>query len=159
MAYNKEDESQRPLYMRIKAKVGKILARNFPLNSIRKFGLRLCGFEVGKKVYVGTDLIIASILGDKRCHLKIEDNVAIGPRVTLVLSSDANWSDLNDKIKPIRDKIILKEHCWIGAGVIILPGVEVGERSVVGAGSVVTKNVEQYTVIAGVPAKKIKDIR
>ena len=48
--------------------------------------------------------------------------------------------------------------CWIGAGVIILSGVTIGECSVVGAGAVVTKDVEPYTIVAGVPAKKIKDI-
>ena len=49
--------------------------------------------------------------------------------------------------------------CWIGAGVIILSGVTIGECSVVGAGAVVTKDVEPYTIVAGVPARKIKDIK
>lgn len=48
--------------------------------------------------------------------------------------------------------------CWIGAGAIILNGVTIGEGAVVGAGAVVTKNVEPYTIIAGNPARKIKDV-
>jgi len=158
MAYDIKNNTSISFFKRAKTKLGKVLARNFPLNSVRKFGLRLCGFKVGDKVYIGYDLIVASILGDKRCKLEIENNVAIGPRVTLILSSDANWSDLNKTIKPIRDKIVLKEHCWIGAGVIILPGIIIGKKSVIGAGSVVTKNVNDNTIVAGVPARKIRDI-
>ena len=53
----------------------------------------------------------------------------------------------------------IKDDVWIGAGVIILSGVTIGECSVIGAGAVVTKDVEPYTVVAGVPARKIKDIK
>ena len=56
----------------------------------------------------------------------------------------------------VSDKI--KDDVWIGAGVIILSGVTIGECSVIGAGAVVTKDVEPYTVVAGVPARKIRDI-
>ena len=52
----------------------------------------------------------------------------------------------------------IKDDVWIGAGVIILSGVTVGECSVIGAGAVVTKDVEPYTVVAGVPAKKIRNL-
>lgn len=52
----------------------------------------------------------------------------------------------------------IKDDVWIGAGVIILSGITIGECSVIGAGAVVTKDVEPYTVVAGVPARKIKDI-
>lgn len=53
----------------------------------------------------------------------------------------------------------IKDDVWIGAGAIILSGVTIGECSVIGAGAVVTKDVEPYTVVAGVPARKIKDIK
>lgn len=52
----------------------------------------------------------------------------------------------------------IKDDVWIGAGAIILSGVTIGECSVIGAGAVVTKNVEPYTVVAGVPARTIRDI-
>ncbi|MCH5330753.1 MAG: galactoside O-acetyltransferase, partial [Alistipes sp.] len=54
--------------------------------------------------------------------------------------------------------VLLKRGCWIGAGSTILPGVTVGENAVVGAGSVVTKDVEDNTVVAGNPARLIKRI-
>ena len=57
--------------------------------------------------------------------------------------------------------MILKTECrraWIGAGATILPGVTIGENSVVGAGSVVTRDVESNTIVAGNPARVIKKI-
>ena len=52
----------------------------------------------------------------------------------------------------------IKDHVWIGSGAIILPGVTIGEGAIVAAGAVVTKDVEEKTVVGGIPAKKIKDI-
>ena len=52
--------------------------------------------------------------------------------------------------------MVLKRNCWIGAGATILPGVTVGENAIVGAGAVVTKDVEPNTVVGGIPAKLIK---
>ncbi len=54
--------------------------------------------------------------------------------------------------------VIIEDDCWIGAGAIILNGITIGKGSVVGAGSVVTKDVPPYTIVAGNPARKIKDI-
>jgi len=143
-------------FAKLKIKFGKSLAKNFPLNTIRVWGLKLCGFDIGKKVYIGPDLIIASPVSERSCNLVIGDRVAIGPRVTITLASDANWSNLMDNINYIKSTVVLKNDCWIGAGVIILTNVSIGERSIVGAGSVVTKDVNDNTVVAGVPAKKIR---
>jgi acetyltransferase-like isoleucine patch superfamily enzyme len=107
-------------------------------------------------VYIGEDLIIASMISEKTCNLTIGDRVAIGPRTTLILSSDANWSNLMLTIKPIRGEIILEKDCWIGAGAIILPNITIGESAIVGAGAVVTKDVNASEIVVGVPAKKIK---
>jgi len=119
----------------------------------------MCGFQVGKHVYAGPDMIIASILGDTSCNLEIGDRVAIGPRVTIVLSSDANWSNLNSYIEPIKGRVVIKNDVWIGAGAIILPNITINEMAVIGAGAVVTKDVDPYTVVAGIPAVQIRKIR
>ncbi len=157
--YDNINKNKVPFRKKIKYKFGKLLAQYFPYNSLRVWGLILCEFSVGKKVYVGQDLIVASPISEKSCSLIIGDRVAIGPRVTIVLSSDANWSKLMEKIDGVKSTIILGKDCWIGTGAIILPGVNIGEMSIVGAGAVVTKNVEPYSVVAGVPAKKISTIK
>jgi acetyltransferase-like isoleucine patch superfamily enzyme len=56
-------------------------------------------------------------------------------------------------------KIVIKKNAWIGAGAIILPGVTVGKNAIVAAGAVVNKDVADNTIVAGVPAKKIKKIK
>lgn len=147
-----------PFLMKCVVKIGKLLAKGFPLLRVRIIGLKMCGFEIGKKVYVAQDLIIASTISDKSCYLKIGDRVSIGPRVTIILASDANWSRLMERFQPIRGSVVLNNDCWIGAGAIILPNVTIGECSIIGAGSVVTKNVAPYTIVTGVPAKELRKI-
>jgi len=58
----------------------------------------------------------------------------------------------------IRAKTSIRDHVWIGANTVIMEGVEIGEGSIVGAGSVVTKSVEPYTIVGGVPARVIRKI-
>lgn len=154
----KSNFKQINILKKLKVKFGKLLIQFFPLNTGRIYGLKLCNYSVGKKVYVGQDLIVASIISEKSCHLIIGDRVAIGPRVTILLSSDANWSRLMEIIEYKKSTVVLENDCWLGAGSIILPGVKVGECAIVGAGSVVTKDVPSYTVVAGIPAKIIKKI-
>lgn len=144
---------------KIKVKFGKRIAKSFPYNNVRVWGLKLCGFSIGEKVYLGEDIIVASIISEKSCKLVIKDRVAIGPRVTLLLSSDANWSKLMNQIEYIKSYIVLEDDCWLGAGVIVLPGVRIGKCSIVGSGAVVTKDVPPYTVVAGIPAKVIKNLK
>ena len=66
-------------------------------------------------------------------------------------SEPMRWS--GPEAAPIR----LHRDCWIGAGAIILPGVTVGEGAVVAAGAVVSRNVEPYAIVAGVPARPVKN--
>jgi len=155
---NTENTNKVSLFKKIKFKFGKILAQHFPGNKTRVRGLKLCEFSVGKKVYIGQDLIVASPVSEKSCNLIIGDRVAIGPRVTIVLSSDANWSKLMESLDFIKSTVTLEDDCWIGAGAIILPGVKIGKMAIVGAGAVVTKNVDPFTVVAGIPAKLVKKI-
>ncbi len=59
-------------------------------------------------------------------------------------------------VDPVKAGVIIEDHCWIGDSAIILPGVVVGELSIVAAGSVVTKNVRAFSIVAGNPAKEIR---
>ena len=56
------------------------------------------------------------------------------------------------------EKIIIKKGAWIGAGASILPGVTVGKYAIVGAGAIVTKDVPDYSVVVGTPAKVVKKL-
>ena len=64
-----------------------------------------------------------------------------------------DWSNVNSK------PIVIKDDAWIGMNVIILKGVTIGEGAIVGAGSVVTKDVPAWTVVAGNPAKVVKHLK
>jgi maltose O-acetyltransferase len=143
----------------LKKKLLKTLIRFIPGNSLRIILLRACGYKIGKKVYIGEDLIVSEVLEDFSEKLIIEDRVAIAQRVTFVTASDPNYSLLWNHVKIIRGKIIIKHDAWIGVGVIILPNVTIGEFSIVGAGAVVTKDVPPYTIVAGIPAIPIKKIK
>ena len=157
MAYGKKNRRMN-IVTTVKMKIARMMVSGFPLNAIRILGLKMCGFQVGKNVYVGSGLILTMFNSNSKCELVIGDRVAIAPRVTLVLASDANWSKLNELIQPVEGKIVLENDCWIGTGVIVLPNIVIGEMSVVGAGSVVNKNVSPYTVVAGNPARLLKEL-
>lgn len=89
----------------------------------------------------------------------IEDNVTLSPGCML-LDSGLDVGSLcgNGVKRHIKSFILIKRGAWIGAGAIVLPGITIGEYSVVGAGSVVTKDVEPYTVVAGNPTRVIKRV-
>lgn len=139
-----------------KKKILKLLIRLAPTSQMRVMLLELCGYQVGKKVFVDTDLIIADNIHDK--NLIIGDRVAIGPRVTLVTNSSPNFSRIRPYVKVVNGTIKIEKDAWIGAGVIILPNVTIGEGAVVGAGAVVIKDAPPFTIVGGVPAKVIKKI-
>lgn len=158
MAYGKKLKGSKIL-AGLRTRLARIIATGFPLNPVRIMALKWCGFEVGKNVYVGTGLVITMFNNPSQCKLIVGNRVAIAPRVTLVLASDANWSRLTELIPPVEGKIILGDDCWIGTGAIILPNVTIGKMSVVSAGAVVSQDVPPYSIVAGVPAKIIKKLK
>ncbi len=95
----------------------------------------------------------------------IGNNVSIAHNVTFITESNPNNAKELIGIDIVKErfvkkgKIVVEDDVWIGGGVIILPGVTIGKCSVVGAGAVVLKDIEPYTVYAGVPAKKIRDLK
>lgn len=109
------------------------------------------------KLHIGDGSIIGdkSVLGARRGGIWIGDNVNLGSFVNL-------WTGQHDYNDPYfrsmphkRGPIKIEDRVWIGPNVTILHSVTVGEGAVVAAGSVVTKNVEPYTLVGGIPAKKI----
>ena len=88
--------------------------------------------------------------------ITIEDDVMVGPRVNI--TSENHPVEVSERKTLVPDAVVIKRNAWIGAGATILPEVTVGENSVVAAGAIVTKDVPANTVVAGVPAKTIKQI-
>lgn len=145
-------------FMRIKKKLLKLIAKNLPGCGLRISLLRMCGYVIGDSVYIGEDFIIVDDLGENQFNLSIGDRAAISPRVTFVLHTQPNESRIVPYVNSHKGSITIDSDAWIGTGAVILPNVTVGEGAVVGANSVVTKNVAPYTVVGGVPAHKIKDV-
>ncbi len=89
--------------------------------------------------------------------VKIGKNTSIG-EYTSIRDYNHNYSDKgNIKIQGyVGKEIIIGENCWIGRGCIILPGVKIGDDSIIAANSVVNKNVKPHSIYGGVPAKFIK---
>ena len=116
---------------------------------------RLRGVKIGKHVYIGPDVN----LDDLYPHLiTIEDYVSIGMRTLIFVHSNPTCSIeiKNNYYQREVAPTTIKRGAWITPGCIILAGVTIGENSIVGAGSVVVKDVEPYTIVGGSPAKLIK---
>ena len=131
------------------------LAVKVPLPNISVKIHRIRGTKIGKDVYIGDNVHI-DILHPEL--ITIEDNASIGMR-TMIFAHRSHWSPYLENIYPrTTAPVIIGKGSWIAPGCIILPGVTIGENSVIGSGSIVLKNVEPYTVVAGNPAKFIKKI-
>ena len=137
-------------------KILHLVMRHTPSNTLRVFLLRLSGANVHGTVTISQELFIFD--AGRTDLLTIEDKVGIGPRVTIVIHSDPSPSPLQNLYPRKTLPVHIKEGVWIGAGAIILSGVTIGECSIVAAGAVVVKNVQPYTMVAGVPARTIKNI-
>lgn len=114
------------------------------------------GIRIGSKTWVG----IGAVLSSGQGGLTIGDNVLIGPNAVLV-TGNHDYSDIARSATEqayTGSPIVVSDNVWIGAGATILGGVRIGERAVVAAGAVVTKDVPPYTVVGGVPARAMKTI-
>jgi acetyltransferase-like isoleucine patch superfamily enzyme len=106
---------------------------------------------IGKNVFINHACSFLDMGG-----ITIEDEVLIGPKVNLITENHPLNPD--DRRALVTKPIHIKKRAWIGAGATILPGVTVGENSVIAAGAIVSKDVPDYTVVGGIPAKIIKTI-
>lgn len=91
-------------------------------------------------------------------YIDIGDNVMFAPNVTVITATHPVLPALREKGLQFNVDVKICNNVWIGAGAIIMPGITVGENSVVGAGSVVTKDVPPNTVVVGNPARVLREI-
>ena len=136
----------------------RILAKNMLIPGLRMYLLKLSGIKIGRDSFINMN--VNFIDNYRKQAIKIGNRVAIAPGASLIADSDPNLSKLN-KIESfcIRGQITIEDDAWVGANAIILPNIKIGKCAVIGAGAVVTKDVEDYAIVAGNPAKKIGDVR
>lgn len=119
-------------------------------------------FKVGnaKNITIGKNSRINhGVYIQGRCNVSIGENVVLSARAMIFDSGlDVNLITKTDNLPHIVSFVKIENNAWIGAGSIILPGVTIGHHSVVAAGSIVTKDVEPYSVVGGNPAKFIKKL-
>jgi acetyltransferase-like isoleucine patch superfamily enzyme len=152
-------------------KLSAVLNTSTDVNQVRKLLMEITGSEVdetttvaipfytnfgrfitiGKRVYINHACSFLDMGG-----ITLEDDVLIGPKVNLV--TENHPLDPVDRRALISKPIVVKRNAWIGAAATILPGVTIGENSIVAAGAVVTSDVPPNTIVGGVPAKVIKTI-
>lgn len=114
--------------------------------------------SLGDRVVIRPSSMLFSYPGSL---IEIEDDVLIGSGVHIYVSKhqfESSKLPIIDQGKCEEKAVLVKKGAWIGANAIILPGVTIGVNAVVAAGSVVTKDVPDYSVVAGVPAKLVKPI-
>jgi acetyltransferase-like isoleucine patch superfamily enzyme len=148
---------------------------HIPLYSVRHaylsvvFGIRIGAgtavhmgcFITGRRISIGDHSVV-----NRRCYLDGRGGLTIGANVNISPESYllTFTHDLGDpQFGTIGGEVIIGDHAWLGARAMVMPGVNLGEGCVVGAGAVVTKNIDPYTIVAGVPARKVgercKEIR
>ena len=117
--------------------------------------------SIGESVVIRPGCMLFADLRRGGAEILIEDKVLIGSGVHFYVVNH-NFKDTNklifDQGHSKSKTITVKTGSWIGANAIILPGVTIGKNSVVAAGSIVTKNVPDYKVVAGNPAKIIRSL-
>lgn len=142
----------------------KFLAYFYPDARIRKMCLKEMRVLMGEGTFANFGLMVTVNAEADDYRIIIGDRVSIAPNVTLISESLPNNSPHLASLDYVRnklvkdEKIIIEDDVWIGASVTVLPGVRVGKGAIIGAGSVVTKDVPAYTVVAGVPAKPIRSL-
>ena len=122
--------------------------RNCTLNTIENGQL-----EIGNNVYIGESTLISAY-----SHIRIGNYVVMGQQNIIAdLAHGFDRLDVPIRLQPwIGKPITIEDDVWIASNCVILPGVTVGKGSVIGAGSVVTKDVVPYSVMVGNPARLLK---
>lgn len=137
-------------FKKIFVAITRMIANHCIVPQLRHLLLRLSGLNFGSSTFINMGV---TIIDDYENLIEIGDRVAISPNVTFVASSNPNHSKLSKQVHYVKKmKISVADDAWIGAGAVIMPGICIGKMSIVGSNAVVTKNVADYQVVAGIPA-------
>lgn len=135
-----------------------------PIYWIRKFYLKnVMGIKIGKQSFIHMGCIFYqnvsignnTVIG-RQCHLlghiSIKDNVSITAQTYIFTSSHYKDSPI---FEAYCSPVIIEDYAWVGARATILPGVRIGKGAILGAASTATKDIENYSVYVGAPARKV----
>ena len=131
------------------AEIGEDCYIETPLHT--NFGGRYVHF--GKKIYANFNLTLVD-----DTHIYVGDFCQIGPNVVLATAGHPIDPALREQGLQFNAPIRVGRNCWLGAGVLVMPGVTIGDNTVVGAGSVVTKDLPSHVVAVGNPCRVLREI-
>lgn len=109
--------------------------------------------HLGKGVYANFNLTLVD-----DTHIYVGDYTMIGPNVTIATAGHPILPELREKAYQYNAPVHIGRNCWLGAGVVVLPGVTIGDNTVIGAGSVVTKDIPENVVAVGNPCHVLRPI-
>lgn len=107
----------------------------------------------GKNVYANFGLTMVD-----DTHIYVGDGTMFGPNVVIATAGHPILPSLREKQYQYNIPVHIGKNCWLGAGVLVMPGVTIGDNSVIGAGSVVTKDIPANSVAVGNPCKVLREI-
>jgi galactoside O-acetyltransferase len=107
----------------------------------------------GKGVYANFNLTMVD-----DTHIYVGDYTMFGPNVTVATAGHPINPELRSKAYQYNMPVHIGKNCWLGAGVVVLPGVTIGDNTVIGAGSIVTKDIPSNVVAVGNPCKVLREI-
>lgn len=144
-----EDKKRQEMLKEMFAEIGEDCYIEPPLHS--NWGGKHVHF--GKNVYANFGLTLVD-----DTHIYVGDYTMFAPHVTLATAGHPILPELREKAYQYNAPIHIGRNCWLGTGVIVLPGITIGDNSVIGAGSVVTKDIPANVVAYGNPCKVIREI-
>lgn len=144
-----EGEKREKLLKEMFAEIGEGCYIEPPFHA--NFGGRHCHF--GNFVYANFNLTMVD-----DTHIYVGDNTMFGPNVILASAGHPVYPPLRKKGYQFNLPVKIGKNCWLGAGVVVLPGVSIGDNTVVGAGSVVTKDLPANVVAVGNPCRVLREI-
>ena len=109
--------------------------------------------HLGKNVYANFNLTLVD-----DTHIYIGDCTMIGPNVVIATAGHPILPELREKGYQYNMPVHIGKNCWLGAGVVVMPGVTIGDNTVIGAGSVVTKDIPANVVAVGNPCRVMREI-
>ena len=109
--------------------------------------------HLGNNVYANFNLTLVD-----DTHIYIGDGTMLGPNVVIATAGHPILPELRVKQYQYNIPVKIGKNCWLGAGVLVMPGVTIGDNSVIGAGSVVTKDIPENVVAVGNPCRVLRKI-